>query len=127
AVLALTHGRGSNPCSRRIPIFDGKARFDLVFTPAGQKRIDARKSGQPDVAFVCHVTYEAIAGPQRKKDKSKHWTLAGPVEVALRPVPSANLFVPYSVTIPTFAGPATVVTDRVEIITHGQVQIALTQ
>lgn len=127
AVLALTHGRGSDPCTRRIPIFDGKARFDLVFTPAGQKQIESRKSGQPAVALVCHVKYEPIAGHKRKKDESKDWMTSGPVEVALRPVPSANLYVPYSVTIPTFAGAATVITDRVEIIRHGQVQIALTQ
>lgn len=128
AVLALTHGRGGNPCTRRLSIFDGKVRFDLVFTPAGQKRIESRsKSGQPDIAFVCHVTYEAIAGQKRKKKSSSDWMSNGPVEVALRPVPSANLFVPYSVTIPTFAGPATVVTDRVDIVTHGRTQIALTK
>ena len=42
------------------------------------------------------------------------------IEVALRPVPSANVLIPYQITIPTLVGYATLVAKRVEIDTPGQ-------
>jgi hypothetical protein len=47
------------------------------------------------------------------------------IEVALRPVPSANVFVPYQISIPTMAGSATIVSKRVEIVSPGKPQIAM--
>jgi hypothetical protein len=47
------------------------------------------------------------------------------IEVALRPIPSANVLIPYQITIPTLVGHATLVSRRVEIETRGQPQIAL--
>jgi hypothetical protein len=47
------------------------------------------------------------------------------IEVALRPIPAANLFVPYSITIPTRVGIASLQSKRVEIVTPGKPQIAL--
>jgi hypothetical protein len=47
------------------------------------------------------------------------------IEVALRPVPSANVFVPYHISIPTMAGSATIVSKRVEIVSPGKPQIAM--
>jgi hypothetical protein len=48
------------------------------------------------------------------------------IEVALRPIPSANVFIPYQATIPTMAGYATLSAKRIEIISPGKPQIALT-
>jgi hypothetical protein len=47
------------------------------------------------------------------------------IEVSLRPVPSANVLVPYQITIPTMIGYATIVSKRVEIQAPGLPQIAL--
>jgi hypothetical protein len=43
----------------------------------------------------------------------------------LRPIPSANVFVPYQITVPTMAGTATIISKRVDIILNGKPQIAL--
>ena len=48
------------------------------------------------------------------------------IEVALRPIPSANMLVPYQINIPTMAGYASIVSKRVEISSPGKPQIALT-
>ena len=48
------------------------------------------------------------------------------IEVALRPIPSANVFIPYQATIPTLAGSAAIFVKRIEIDSPGKPQIALT-
>ena len=86
---------------------------------------EQQPSGQPGVAYVCRVRYQPIAG--YKLDKETEFMVANDaIEVALRPIPSANVFIPYQATIPTMAGYATIYAKRVEIASPGKPQIALT-
>jgi hypothetical protein len=124
AVLALTRGTTGNPCSRRIPVYDGKARFDLLLTPRGVVQLTEKTpSGQPGTGYVCRVKYVPVAG-HKPDQETKYMSSSDGIEVVLRPIPSANVFVPYKVTIPTIAGPATLVSTRVDITTSSQ-RIAL--
>ncbi len=125
AIMVLSRGSNANPCDRRIPIFDGKERFDLVFTYKGERKItEQTPSGQPSLAHVCRVKYLPIAG--HKVDSETSFMAANnEIEVALRPVPSANVLIPYEVNIPTMAGSATIISKRVEIESPGKPQIAL--
>jgi Protein of unknown function (DUF3108) len=67
AVMMFTRASGAAPCDRRMKIFDGKQRFDLILTPAGQQKVaEIRPSGQPGVGFVCKVRYVPIAGYKKK-------------------------------------------------------------
>lgn len=128
AVMALSRGDAvaGNPCSRRLQIFDGKQRFDLQMSPHGQQRItETRPSGQPVVAHVCRVRYQPIAGHRQNAENRKMAENTN-IEVALRPIPSANLFVPYKISIPTVAGTVTMIAQRVQITTANRAQIALT-
>jgi hypothetical protein len=125
AVLALSRTSNANPCGRRIPVFDGKQRFDLVFTYLRQQAVaDTKPSGQPGVAFVCRVHYVPIAG-HRMTEETRHMATTEGIEVSLRPVPSAALFVPYQISIPTAAGSATLTSERINIVTRSEL-IALT-
>ena len=125
AVLAISRGTSGNPCTRRIPIYDGNQRFDLMMSPRGQVSLEeSRPSGQPSGGYVCRVRYVPIAG-HRPDEATKYMAQNDGIEIILRPVPSANIFVPHRVTIPTIAGPATLVARRVNITTNGQQQIAL--
>ncbi len=127
AVLALTHGSTVNPCGRKLSIFDGKQRFDLVLSFRGQQRItEAVPSGQPGIAFVCRVRYVPIAGHKPDDEDTKSMAGNGNIEIMLRPVPSANMVVPYRVKIPMLVGSAELVSQRVEIVTSNRRQIALT-
>lgn len=125
AIMVISRGSSANPCDRRIPIFDGKERFDLLFSYKGEMRvIEQAPSGQPGVAHVCRVKYKPIAG--HKADTETTFMAANnEIEVALRPIPSANVLIPYQVSIPTMAGSATIVSKRVEIVSPGKPQIAL--
>ena len=63
AVMALTRSHGDNPCNRKIPVFDGKQRFDLVLTLEGQKQIkSAHTSGGSELAYICKVQYVPLGG-----------------------------------------------------------------
>jgi hypothetical protein len=125
AIMVVSRGAG-NPCERRVPIFDGKERFDLIFSYKGEMKVNEQQpSGQPDVAFVCRVRYLPIAG-HKADPETRYMAGNDAIEVALRPVPSANMLVPYQINIPTLAGFASIVSKRVEIATPGKAQIALT-
>ena len=125
AIMVISRGSSANPCDRRIPIFDGKERFDLVFSYKRDMRVvEQAPSGQPDVAHVCRVKYLPIAGHKADSDTS-FMAANNEIEVALRPIPSANVFIPYQISIPTMAGSATIVSKRVEIVSPGKPQIAL--
>jgi hypothetical protein len=47
------------------------------------------------------------------------------IEVVLRPVPAADLFVPYQITVPTGYGTVSIVSRNVEIEGEQQQRIAL--
>jgi hypothetical protein len=125
AVLAISRSHNGNPCARRIPVFDGKQRFDLAFSYLRQQAIgEARPSGQPGVAIVCRVRFIPIAG-HRMTAETRHMASSEAIEVSFRPIPSAALHVPYQISIPTIAGSATLTSERINIVTRNE-QIALT-
>lgn len=127
SILALTHAGNSDPCHRTIPVFDGKARFDLVLSPKGDEPLrEAKPSGQPARLKVCRVRYVPISG-HKPKDFVKPWVDYDGIEIALRPVPAANVYVPYRVSIPTTLGAAVMLADSVNITGPNNARIALRQ
>jgi hypothetical protein len=127
SILAMTHASAANPCDRTIPIFDGKARFNLVMSAKGEQKIKEDKpSGQPTLLKVCQVKYVPISG-HKPKDFVKPWIDYDGIEVALRPVPAANALVPYRISIPTSIGSAVMSAESVNITASNNTQIALTQ
>ena len=126
SILALSHAGAGDPCDKKIPIFDGKDRFDLVLSRKGQEPVTEKKqSGQPTQLVVCRVKYVPIAG-HKPKDFENPWVSYGAIEIALRPIPSAHLYVPYRVTIPTTLGPAVMTAETIEITAANKSVIALT-
>lgn len=126
AILAMTHTTSDKLCDRTIPIFDGKARFDLVMSYKGEQKVaEKAPSGQPNKLVVCNVKYKPISG-HKPKDFQNPWVDYDKIEITLRPVPAAHTFVPYKITIPTTIGAAVMSAEQVNI-TANNVQIALTQ
>jgi hypothetical protein len=125
AVLAISRTGAAGPCGRRIPVFDGKQRFDLDFSYLRQEAVGAAKtSGQPGVAIVCRVRFMPIAG-HRQTDETKHMATTEGIEISFRAVPAAAIHVPFHIAIPTIAGTATLTAERINIVTRSE-QIALT-
>lgn len=127
AILALTAAGGKEPCAKTVPIFDGKARFNLVLSYKGKQKLEEKKSsGQPSELVVCKVKYQPIAG-HKPKDFVNPWIKYDSIEIALRPIPSANVYVPYTITVPTSLGSAVMSAEKVDISSEGKPAIALSR
>jgi hypothetical protein len=112
-VMALSIGNIAEPCRQKLPIFDGKQRFDLVFSPTG------RSDGADQ---VCHVRLVPISG--HKEGEGAASVINGNIEVVMRSVPKANILIPYRVTVPTIIGAAVLASDKIEITMPDQKRIA---
>jgi hypothetical protein len=112
-VMALSIGNLANPCAQKLPIYDGKQRFDLVFTPKGKAGAD----------HVCNVKLVPVAG--HKPGEGAGSVVNGNIELVMRTVPNANVAIPYKVTVPTIVGTAELTTERVDITMPDQQRFAL--
>jgi Protein of unknown function (DUF3108) len=127
AIMAMTHAGAGDPCSKKLAVFDGKVRFNLTLSPKGRERLtETTPSGQPKELHVCNVKYDPVAG-HKPKDFANPWVDYGAIEIALRPVPAAGVYVPYRITVPTTLGAAVMVADRIDITAPNNSVIALKQ
>jgi Protein of unknown function (DUF3108) len=127
ATLAVSDADPSNACNRTIPVFDGWTRYDLQLSLKGREHISEKKpSGQPRELLVCRVKYVPIAG-HKPKDFIDPWIDYNHIEVALRAVPTAGVYVPYRITVPSTIGPGVLTLDTINIKAANNQQIALKQ
>lgn len=125
AIMMLTKADNRPPCDRRVGIFDGKQRYDIVFTPKRVTRLPSPSGASPETAHVCRVTYEPVAG-HRDNEDTKTYASNRDVEVVLRRIPGSAMLIPYSVTIPTAWGTGSMVAKRIDVITATSGKIAFT-
>ena len=115
-VMALSLADIDRPCDQTLPIFDGKQRFDLIFTPTG--RTEGNGHDQ-----VCNVRFVPISG--YKPGEGSDSVISGNIEVTLRAIPKAHILIPSRVTVPTIIGSAVLTSDDVEITMPDRQRIAL--
>ena len=111
AIMALSLDQTGDPCWRTLSVFDGKHRFDLIFTP---KRQSSRN-------VVCSVRFVPISGHRKGEGNS---VITGNAEVVLRRVPKANIVIPSRVTVPTIVGNAVLESEKVIITMPDRKRIA---
>lgn len=122
AVLALSRPRDGNPCHQQLQIFDGKSRFDLSLSFKEEAPIPASQAaGGTGNLRVCRVRIVPIAG-HREEDTTTLRRMSG-IEIAFRAIPSAGLYVPHRITVPTFAGAIVLGAQSIQIRTQNE-QIA---
>lgn len=119
ALVLLSQARASrlssgDVCNKRLPIFDGKLRYDLVLSPKGTHSISGVGKLR-GTAYVCRVTYVPIAG--HKAGKADYASGNSGIEIWLVPMQEAGLLVPYYVQVPTPAGTASMVSARFDVET----------
>ena len=126
SLIVLSRHTGGDPCQRKIGVFEGKQRFDIVFTPLRQEKVQEDKpSGHPVAAHVCRVKYTPVAGHKHNRETQAAIKADG-IEVALRPLPAAGVLVPYRIVLPTPLGSAVLTASQVDITMPGNRVIALT-
>jgi hypothetical protein len=125
ATLAVSSAASRSACDRTIPVFDGKIRFDLKLTLKGHEQVKEKHAkGEPADLVVCRVKYVPIAG-HKPKDFVHPWIDYDNIEIALRAVPRAGIYVPYRVTVPSTLGSAVMDAERINITAADDTQIAL--
>jgi len=111
AILTITHSDASTPCARKIPIFDGKQRFDIDLRYARKEPVE----GMPgEMAIVCRVKYTPIAG-YRPTEETRQLAESTGIEITFRVVSAAKLMLPQSASIPTGAGHVRIDLERVNV------------
>ncbi len=95
-------------CPGRVPVFDGKQRFDLVLTHKKtiQVKKKRRKKGYKGPAVVCRIKYEPIAGYKPDNSGVQFMAATDEMEVWLIEVPKNGMYIPYHVSVPTPYGKA---------------------
>lgn len=122
AVLAMSRPRDGNPCNQQVQIFDGKTRFDLSLSFKEEVPLAASQaSGGAEILRVCRVRIVPIAG-HREEETTLLRRMSG-IEIAFRSIPSASLYVPHRITVPTFAGSIVLGAQSIQIRTQNE-QIA---
>jgi hypothetical protein len=121
ALVLLSQARQSrhsgDACNKRLPIFDGKTRYDLVLSPKGTRTIGTTGKLR-GTAYVCSVRYVPLGGHRLGKHGENDYATGNTgIEVWLVPVPEAGLLVPYYVHVPTPAGTASMVTSKFDVDT----------
>ncbi len=78
-------------CTRSVPVFDSKQRYNLRLEPVGSDRV--KFLGDKQEAIHCHVYYEPVAGFD-PEDLPTDEEAATPVDVYFQYFDEANMYVP---------------------------------
>jgi hypothetical protein len=78
SVAALADSARDGSCERRVPVFDGKRRYDLMVHDGGGEATLARShlSAYTGPALSCRIAVEPISGFSKKR-RYVHWEDAG--------------------------------------------------
>jgi hypothetical protein len=105
-----------NVCNHTLPVFDGRARFDLVVSPKRVTRVKrTTPGGYGGPAVVCAVKFIPIAGHQPDNPGIRLMAQSNEIEVWLIPVRNTNMYVPYRIVLPTPAGYGTAMVTSIQV------------
>lgn len=130
ALLTLIRKRNNHRsvCNNRIPVFDGKVRFDLALSYKKSATISSSQSGgYSGPLTVCQVRYIPIAGHRSNNKQTRYMANARGIEVWLMPLPKSRLYVPYQIVVPTRLGQAIARSTHFELKSRGGRRVALVQ
>jgi hypothetical protein len=106
---------GPQTCQRRIPIFDGRRRYDVALT---FKRMDDLKAntGYAGPVIVCSIRVVPISGHRVGGSFVQRLVKSDELEVALAPLAGTRILAPFQAAIPTAVGTVWITADRFVVI-----------
>ena len=119
SALVMLTNIGSNKssrevCTRRLPIFDGKARYDLKLSYKKTKNVST-SHGYQGPAYICKVKFVPIAGHKHGDKEARDAAQNDNMEIWMIPLKEADLYVPYYIYIPTPAGTASLTSSKFSV------------
>ncbi|MFS2317135.1 DUF3108 domain-containing protein [Maricaulis sp. D1M11] len=101
-----------HPCEGRLPVFDGKARYNLRFEDGGYDSIRTR--GWRGEAVVCRIYYEPISGYDEDEYPSDS-DVAEPIVMWLAPLAEGEIHVPVKIRANSGFGGITVTARHLSV------------
>ncbi|HXW24615.1 MAG TPA: DUF3108 domain-containing protein [Xanthobacteraceae bacterium] len=92
-------------CQRKLPIFDGRQRFDLELSFKRMEVVESEQ-GYRGPAVVCTASYIPIAGHRPGRYVIRYLQETRDIEIWLAPIAGTRVLVPYRISIPTLLGNA---------------------
>ena len=109
ALMITIPGKGdivsSEACQAKLPIFDGRQRFDLVLSFKRMETVESEK-GYRGSAVVCSASYVPIAGHRPGRYVIRYLQETRDMEIWLAPIAGTRVLIPYRVSVPTLFGNA---------------------
>ncbi|MFN3481735.1 MAG: DUF3108 domain-containing protein [Rhabdaerophilum calidifontis] len=90
-------------CERRLPVFDGSQRFDIVLSYAGTQQVES-EGGYSGPVLVCAARYVPVAGHRPNRRVTKFMIENRDMQAWLAPVKSGRLLLPYRISVRTMIG-----------------------
>lgn len=113
----------SSVCDKRVPVFDGKHRFDIKLSHKQTVQVKPRgaRGSYSGPAVICRVKYIPISGYKKTQEGVRYLSESNEIEAWLIPV-SNGVYLPYHISVPTFYGPATATAALIEVKDGGAVK-----
>lgn len=102
---------GSSRCDGRLPVFDGRARYNLRFEDGGHR--DVRTRAWSGEALVCRAYYEPISGYEADEFPTAD-DIVEPIDFWLAPVNGGEFYVPVKIRTNAGFGGVTVTARSIE-------------
>lgn len=96
----VIEGNAASVCPRRLPVFDGESRFDIVLSPAGTSKVDLGRRSYRGPAIKCSARYVPVAGYRPTKKEVRQMARNKDMHVWFAPL-DKGLFVPVRVEVGT--------------------------
>lgn len=90
-------------CERRLPVFDGSQRFDVVLSFSGVKQVRNEK-GYSGPVLVCSARYVPVAGHRPDRRVTKFMAENREMNAWLVPVNGGRQLMPYRISVKTLIG-----------------------
>jgi hypothetical protein len=109
-------------CERRLPIFDGRRRYDVALALKRAENI-AIPPAYRGAAVVCSVHLIPIAGHQVDSSAIKYLIESNDIEIQYAFILEAHVFVPVAATVPTLIGTVHVHPVQIDVAVSGAPEV----
>jgi hypothetical protein len=108
--------RGSNPldkanCERRLPVFDGTQRFDVVLSFVGVRQVKS-ETGYSGPVLICSARYVPVAGHRPDRRAVKFMAENRNMDTWLAPVNGGKVLMPFRISVRTMVGLSVIEASR---------------
>jgi hypothetical protein len=100
-------------CRRRLPIFDGRHRYDLKLSFKRMDKVSADK-GYAGPVVVCSLGYQPIAGHRASTPLVKYLSEGREMEIVLAPVAGTRVLAPFRLSVVSMLANLVIQADRFE-------------